>query len=126
MNNKINLRAKKFKSEDEDENENENNKKEFIINKENSKLDITIENAILKIVGEKTETEENLINIFPSMSKAHKETGVSVTQIARAIHGEVNIANGFIWKEGSTTMREENPTSPVRNTDKIKIGEDIV
>lgn len=58
--------------------------------------------------------QHNKIAEYPSISQAKKATGISVVQIARAIHGE-HKANGFIWEEGSTTKREENPTSPVRN-----------
>lgn len=43
---------------------------------------------------------------YPSMSSAHKATGISVVQIARAVHGEIKVANGFIWEEGSTTKKE--------------------
>lgn len=67
--------------------------------------------------------QHNKIAEYTSISQAHKATGVSVVQIARAIHHEVVQANGFIWEEGSTTKREENPTSPVRNT---QLSEDIV
>lgn len=52
---------------------------------------------------EQYDLEGNLIANYPSISKAHKMTGVSVVQISRAIHNEVKVANGFIWKEGSTT-----------------------
>lgn len=45
----------------------------------------------------------NKLAEYPSLSQAKKATGVSVVQIARAIHGEVQQANGFIWEEGSTT-----------------------
>lgn len=48
--------------------------------------------------------EHNKIAEYESMSQAHRITGVSVVQIARCIHGEVESANGFIWEEGSTTM----------------------
>ncbi len=65
----------------------------------------------------------NKIAEYTSMARAHKATGVSVVQIARCMHQEIKTAGGFIWEEGSTTMREENPTSPVRNT---LMGEDIV
>ena len=47
--------------------------------------------------------QHNKIAEYDSMSQAHKATGVSVVQIARCIHGEVEQANGFIWEEGSTT-----------------------
>lgn len=47
--------------------------------------------------------QHNKIAEYDSMSQAHKTTGVSVVQIARCIHGEVEQANGFIWEEGSTT-----------------------
>ena len=47
--------------------------------------------------------QHNKIAEYNSMSQAHKATGVSVVQIARCIHKEVNSANGFIWEEGSTT-----------------------
>ena len=67
--------------------------------------------------------EHNKIAEYDSMSQAHKATKVSVVQIARCVHGEVKSANGFIWEEGSTTKREQNPSSPVRNT---LAGEDIV
>lgn len=67
--------------------------------------------------------EHNKIAEFPSLSAAHKATGVPIVQIARCVHGEVKQANGFIWEEGSTTKREQNPNSPVRNT---LAGEDIV
>lgn len=66
----------------------------------------------------------NKIAEYESISKAHKATGISVVQIARAIHSEVKISNGFIWEEGSTTKREEKPTSPVRNIQVM--DEDIV
>lgn len=65
----------------------------------------------------------NKIAEYSSMSQARKATGVSVVQIARCIHGKIKSANGFIWEEGSTTKREQNPSSPVRNTQQ---GEDIV
>lgn len=45
----------------------------------------------------------NKIAEYSSMSQAHKITGVSVVQIARCIHKEIQNANGFIWEEGSTT-----------------------
>ena len=48
----------------------------------------------------------NKIAEYPSISQAHKKTDIPVVQIARCIHGEVSQANGFIWIEGSTTMRE--------------------
>lgn len=67
--------------------------------------------------------QHNKIAEFSSMSQAHKLTGVSVVQIARCVHGEIQQASGFIWEEGSTTKREQNPSSPVRNT---PLGEDIV
>jgi hypothetical protein len=67
--------------------------------------------------------QHNKIAEYTSMSQAHKATGVSVVQIARCVHGEVEQANGFIWEEGSTTTWEQNPSSPVRNTPR---GEDIV
>lgn len=67
--------------------------------------------------------QHNKIAEYESMSRAHKSTGVSVVQIARCVHKEIQQANGFIWEEGSTTTREQNPSSPVRNTQK---GEDIV
>ena len=57
------------------------------------------------------------------MSQAHKITGISVVQIARCVHKKINQANGFIWEEGSTTKREQKPSSPVRDT---QLGEDIV
>ena len=47
--------------------------------------------------------QHNKIAEYDSMSQAHKATGVSVVQIARCIHCEVEQANGFIWEEGSTT-----------------------
>jgi hypothetical protein len=47
--------------------------------------------------------QHNKIAEYTSMSQAHKATGVSVVQIARCVHGEVEQANGFIWEEGSTT-----------------------
>ena len=47
--------------------------------------------------------QHNKIAEYDSMSQAHKATGVSVVQIARCIHDEVEQANGFIWEEGSTT-----------------------
>ena len=47
--------------------------------------------------------QHNKIAEYDSMSQAHKATGVSVVQIARCIHGEVDQANGFIWEEGPTT-----------------------
>ena len=50
--------------------------------------------------------QHNKINEFPSISQAHKATGISVVQIAKAIHEEVKVANGFIWEAGSTTKRE--------------------
>ena len=65
----------------------------------------------------------NKIAKYSSMSQAHKATGVSVVQIARCVHKEIKQANGFIWEEGSTTKWEQNPSSPVRNT---QLGEDIV
>lgn len=43
---------------------------------------------------------------YSSMSQAHKATGVSIVQIARCIHSELEQANGFIWEEGSTTKQE--------------------
>ena len=67
--------------------------------------------------------QHNKIAEFSSMSQAHRITGVSVVQIARCVHGEIQQASGFIWEEGSTTKREQNPSSPVRNT---LLGEDIV
>lgn len=67
--------------------------------------------------------EHNKIAEYDSMSQAHKITKVSVVQIARCVHGEIKSANSFIWEEGSTTKREQSPSSPVRNT---FIGEDIV
>lgn len=67
--------------------------------------------------------QHNKIAEYPSLSQARKATGVPVVQIARAIRKEASQANGFIWEEGSTTKREENPTSPVRN---IQLDEDIV
>lgn len=48
----------------------------------------------------------NKIAEYPSISQAHKKTDIPVVQIARCVHGEVPQANGFIWIEGSTTMRE--------------------
>lgn len=48
----------------------------------------------------------NKIAEYPSISQAHKKTGISVVQIARCIHNEISQASGFIWKEGSTTTRE--------------------
>lgn len=48
----------------------------------------------------------NKIAEYPSISQAHKKTDIPVVQIVRCIHGEVSQANGFIWIEGSTTMRE--------------------
>ena len=45
----------------------------------------------------------NKIAEYESISKAHKATGVSIAQIARCIHKEIEKANGFIWVEGSTT-----------------------
>lgn len=65
----------------------------------------------------------NKIAEYPSMSQASKHTGVSIVQIARCVHKETMSSNGFIWEEGSTTMREQNPCSPVRGT---QSGEDIV
>lgn len=50
--------------------------------------------------------QHNKIAEYISMSQAHKATGISVIQIARCVHGEVEQANGFIWEEGSTTKRE--------------------
>ena len=50
--------------------------------------------------------EHNKIAEYPSMSQAHKATGIPVVQIARCVHGEMRQANGFIWEEGSTTTRE--------------------
>ena len=47
--------------------------------------------------------QHNKIAEYISISQAHKATGVSIAQIARCIHGEIKIANGFIWEEGSTT-----------------------
>lgn len=47
--------------------------------------------------------KHNKIAEYKSMSQAHKITGVSVVQIARCVHGEIQHANGFIWEEGSTT-----------------------
>ena len=67
--------------------------------------------------------QHNKIAEYSSMSQAHKVTGISVVQIARCIHGKLQQANGFIWEEGSTTTREQNPSSPVRDT---QAGEDIV
>ena len=48
----------------------------------------------------------NKIAEYSSISQAHKKTDIPVVQIARCVHGEVSQANGFIWIEGSTTMRE--------------------
>ena len=67
--------------------------------------------------------QHNFIAQYPSISQAHKATGISVVQIARCINQEVDKANGFIWEKGSTTMWEQNPSSPVRN---IQQDEDIV
>jgi len=39
------------------------------------------------------------INRFPSMNKAKMETGISLVQIARCVHGEIETASGYIFKQ---------------------------
>ena len=46
----------------------------------------------------------NKIAEYSSMRQACQETGVSLAQISRCLHGEIKTAKGFIWKVGSTTM----------------------
>lgn len=70
----------------------------------------------------------NLIKIFNSQREASEETGICRSSITQCVRGKRNKAGGYKWSyylEGSTTMCEENPTSPVRNSDN-KSDEDIV
>lgn len=41
----------------------------------------------------------NEIAKFDSMNQAKKETGISIVQIARCVHGEISSASGYIFKQ---------------------------
>lgn len=71
--------------------------------------------------------QNNLLNVFDSQREASEKTGTCRSSITRCITGHRKTAGGYKWKyylEGSTTKCEENPTSPVRDSEKL--DEDIV
>lgn len=71
--------------------------------------------------------QDNLLNVFNSQREASEKTGTCRSSITRCVTGYRKTAGGYKWKyylEGSTTKCEENPTSPVRDSEKLE--EDIV
>lgn len=69
----------------------------------------------------------NLLNVYDSQREASEKTGTCRSSITRCVTGYRKTAGGYKWKyylEGSTTMCEENPASPVRDSEKSE--EDIV
>ena len=71
--------------------------------------------------------QDNLLNVFNSQREASEKTGTCRSSITRCVTGYRKTAGGYKWKyylEGSTTKSEENPTSPVRDSEKSE--EDIV
>lgn len=71
--------------------------------------------------------QDNLLNVFNSQREASEKTGTCRSSITRCVTGHRKTAGGYKWKyylEGSTTKCEENPTSPVRDSEKS--DEDIV
>lgn len=69
----------------------------------------------------------NLLAVFNSQRDASEQTGTCRSSITLCVNGKRKTAGGYQWKyylEGSTTKREENPTSPVQ--DSKKLDEDIV
>lgn len=67
----------------------------------------------------------NILQRFSSITFAAKKIGISVGFPAKAVRGERPSAGGYFWKidKGSTTMREENPSSPAQDT---QLSDDIV
>ena len=71
--------------------------------------------------------QDNLLNIYNSQREASEKTGTCRSSITQCVRGKRKTAGGFKWKyylEGSTTMCEKNPISPVRDSEKS--DEDIV
>lgn len=40
----------------------------------------------------------NFIKTYSSLSEAHRETGISISNISKNIRGQANRAGGYIWK----------------------------
>lgn len=74
----------------------ENNLHYYMLQKEKIKEKRKQSNLPIPIIQYSLDFKE--INRFPSMSKASKQTGIPVVQIARGIH-EGKKSNGYIWKK---------------------------
>lgn len=82
-------------------------------------------NVGIKIPVLQLDKNGNILQHYPSISSAAKANNLSVGFLRKVVHGERSTAGGYYWKidEGSTTMREEKPTSPAQDT---QLGDDIV
>ena len=110
------------------------NSKHSFTGKHRDKTLIEWANKVQHIGAEASKTKvaqydlkDNLLNVFNSQREASEKTGTCRSSITRCVTGHRKTAGGYKWKyylEGSTTKCEENPTSPVRDSEKS--DEDIV
>ena len=71
--------------------------------------------------------EGHLLKVYDSPREASEHTRTCRSSITQCVRGKRKTAGGYVWEyflESSTTKREENPASPVQDSEKS--DEDIV